>query len=106
MFGTSETRGLPHATANKSFASDIDAAISSTGLLSDNEIRSIKKSAGNDPAMKQYIDQATKLLTSGNHGDIVAILVEIARYLKGIASAPANKSPLFSASRPNIPVFQ
>lgn len=106
MFGTSETRGLPHATANKSFASDIDSAISSTGLLSDNEIRSIKKSAGNDPAMKQYIDQATKLLTSGNHGDIVAILVEIARYLKGIASAPANKSPLFSASRPNIPVFQ
>ena len=106
MFGTSETRGLPRATANKSFASDIDSAISSTGLLSDNEIRSIKKSSGNDPAMKQYIDQATKLLTSGNHGDIVAILVEIARYLKGIASAPANKSPLFSASRPNVPVFQ
>lgn len=106
MFGTSETRRLPHATPNSSFASDIDSAISSTGLLSDNEIRSIKKSVGNDPAMKQYIDQATKLLTSGNHGDIVAILVEIARYLKGIASAPANKSPLFSASRPNIPVFQ
>lgn len=78
------------------------------GILSDTEINEILSEAGvsNSAAMKQYIEQAKHLSGNANNkGDIIAVLLEIARYLKGIAASPANKPPMMSVARPYTPAY-
>jgi uncharacterized membrane protein YgaE (UPF0421/DUF939 family) len=78
------------------------------GILSDAEIKEILSAAGlsNTTAMKQYIEYAKLLVGNANNkDDIIAVLLEIARYLKGIAAAPANKLPMMSVARPYTPAY-
>ena len=100
MFSNEAVSGLPRASAKDGFSS-------TSGLLSQDDIMSLESAAGsNSSIMKQYIDQANKLVSSDNKGDIIAILMEIAKYLKGIASAPSNKSSAIPVGRPLTPVYR
>lgn len=100
MFSNDAVSGLPRASAGEGFGS-------TSGLLSQEDIMSLESAAGsNSSIMKQYIDQANKLVSGDNKGDIIAILMEIARYLKGIASAPSNKSNAIPVGRPLTPVYR
>jgi hypothetical protein len=78
--------------------------LNKNGILSDEDMQSILKEAGvsNSYAMKQYIAQARELVSeSGNSEDIIAILTEIARYLRGMSSKP----PMVAATRPHNQVY-
>lgn len=100
MFSNDAVSGLPRASAGEGFGS-------TSGLLSQEDIMSLENAAGsNSSIMKRYIDQANKLVSSDNKGDIIAILMEIAKYLKGIASAPSNKSSTIPVGRPLTPVYR
>lgn len=100
MFSNDTVSGLPRASAR-------DGLGTTSGLLSQDDIMSLESAAGsNSSIMRQYIDQANKLVSSDNKGDIIAILMEIAKYLKGIAAAPSNKSSAIPVGRPLTPVYR
>lgn len=100
MFSNDAVSGLPRASAREGLGA-------TSGLLSQDDIMSLESAAGsNSSIMRQYIDQANKLVSSDNKGDIIAILMEIAKYLKGIAAAPSNKSSTIPVGRPLTPVYR
>lgn len=104
MFSASEVSSA-NVSKNIPYESNVNKA---QGILSDAEINEILSEAGvsNSAAMKQYIEQAKQLVVNANSkDDIIAVLLEIARYLKGIAAAPANKPPMMSAARPYTPAY-
>lgn len=79
-------------------------SVSKVGLLSTSDIQNIIHEAGifNASYVAQYAEQANKLLGStASKEDIMTILYEIARYLKGIYSAPANRQHIVPVARPN-----
>lgn len=81
-----------------------ESTVKSVGLLSTSDIQEIMQDAGiNGKAdAAQYVEQANKLLRStASKEDIMTILYEIARYLKGIYSSPANKQHIVPVARPN-----
>jgi hypothetical protein len=104
MFSASEVSSA-NVSKNIPYESNVNKA---QGILSDAEINEILSEAGvsNSAAMKQYIEQAKQLVVNANSkDDIIAVLLEIARYLKGIAAAPANKPPMMSVARPYTPAY-
>lgn len=104
MFSASEVSSA-NVSKNISYEPNVNKA---QGILSDAEINEILSEAGvsNSAAMKQYIEQAKQLVVNANSkDDIIAVLLEIARYLKGIAAAPANKPPMMSVARPYTPAY-
>ena len=109
MFDSSAVSNLPSTSADNIKSREYAAAVNvaSTGLLSESDIQNVEQAAGSNASyIRQYIEQANKLLNSSNKGDIVTILLEIARYLKGIASAPANKPKPMAVGRPIAPIYQ
>ena len=84
---------------------NVNKAINNAGLLSNEEINAILNEAGksNSTTMQQYITQAKDLMNSSNKNDVIAILTEIARYIKGIAIATKPKA--VAVGKPPASVF-
>ena len=84
---------------------NVNKAINNAGLLSNEEINAILNEAGktNSATMQQYITQAKDLMNSSNKNDVIAILTEIARYIKGIAIATKPKA--VAVGKPPASVF-
>jgi uncharacterized membrane protein len=84
---------------------NVNKAINNAGLLSNEEINAILNEAGksNSITMQQYITQAKDLMNSSNKNDVIAILTEIARYIKGIAIATKPKA--VAVGKPPASVF-
>ena len=78
---------------------------SGSGLLTEAEMQAIINEAGlsNSYVMRQYFDQVKSLATNNNKDEIIAVLLEIARSLKGVASN--TKKPIMPATLPAAPVY-
>lgn len=90
---------------SKDTTTNVNKAINNAGLLSNEEINAILNEAGksNSTTMQQYITQAKDLMNSSNKNDVIAILTEIARYIKGIAIATKPKA--VAVGKPPASVF-
>jgi hypothetical protein len=87
-------------TANKNqsdLTTNAKSTIKKAGLLTDEELNNIAKEAGiqNASAMSEFVKQAELILNSNKDKDsIVAILLDIAKYLRGVVTS----------SKPTVPV--
>lgn len=91
---------------SSSFSSSVNSAVKKAGLLSDDELNELAKEAGlqNASAMTEFIKQAEILLNSNKDRDsIVAILLDIAKYLRGAVTS--SKQQMVSAARPAASIY-
>jgi len=116
MFDAAAVKNLPetspkelHDQTNTAFQNvSRDYSTKSVGLFTDEELTSIAAQAGinNSQVMADFIKQAETVLTGNNtgrnHDEIVSILVEIARYLRG---AMQSRSQAVSVSRPPAKMY-
>ena len=75
-------------------------------MLSDDELNELAKEAGlqNASAMTEFIKQAEILLNSNKDRDsIVAILLDIAKYLRGAVTS--SKQQMVSVARPAASIY-
>ena len=83
---------------------------SDTGLISSEEITNlmVQTSGVSRAIAADYAAQAIKMMDGKNKEEVIAILMEIAKYLKGIAvsSISSNKQPMMSVNRPAMSVYQ
>ena len=83
---------------------------SEAGLMSSDEITNlmVETTGVSRSIAAQYAAQAAKLMDGKNKEEVIAILMEIAKCLKGIAvsSISNNKQPMMSVSRPAMSVYQ
>ena len=101
-----ETSGSEIKNYSSSFSSSVSSAVKKAGLLSDDELNELAKEAGlqNASAMTEFIKQAELLLNSNKDRDsIVAILLEIAKYLRGAVTS--SKQQMVSVARPAASVY-
>ena len=101
-----ETSGSEIKNYSSSFSSSVNSAVKKAGLLSDDELNELAKEAGlqNASAMTEFIKQAEILLNSNKDRDsIVAILLEIAKYLRGAVTS--SKQQMVSVARPAASVY-
>ena len=101
-----ETSGSEIKNYSSSFSSSVSSAVKKAGLLSDDELNELAKEAGlqNASAMTEFIKQAEILLNSNKDRDsIVAILLEIAKYLRGAVTP--SKQQMVSVARPAASVY-
>ena len=100
------TSGSEIKNYSSSFSSSVNSAVKKAGLLSDDELNELAKEAGlqNASAMTEFIKQAELLLNSNKDRDsIVAILLEIAKYLRGAVTS--SKQQMVSVSRPAASIY-
>ena len=103
------TSGSEIKNYSSSFSSSVNSAVSSVkkaGLLSDDELNELAKEAGlqNASAMTEFIKQAELLLNSNKDRDsIVAILLDIAKYLRGAVTP--SKQQMVSVARPAASIY-
>lgn len=110
MFDAASVKGLPETSPKElKEATNVSPAYSSiknAGLFTDEELSNIAMQAGidNSYTMAEFMKQAGKAIAdnSGNRDDIISILIEIAKYLKG---AIQSKSPMMSTARPPVKVY-
>lgn len=91
---------------SSSFSSGVNSAVKKAGLLSDDELNELAKEAGlqNASAMTEFIKQAELLLNSNKDRDsIVAILLDIAKYLRGAVTS--SKQQMVSVARPAASIY-
>ena len=91
---------------SSSFSSSVNSAVKKAGLLSDDELNELAKEAGlqNASAMTEFIKQAEILLNSNKDRDsIVAILLDIAKYLRGAVTS--SKQQMVSVARPAASIY-
>lgn len=91
---------------SSSFSSSVNSAVKKAGLLSDDELNELAKEAGlqNASAMTEFIKQAELLLNSNKDRDsIVAILLDIAKYLRGAVTS--SKQQMVSVARPAASIY-
>lgn len=91
---------------SSSFSSSVNSAVKKAGLLSDDELNELAKEAGlqNASAMTEFIKQAEILLNSNKDRDsIVAILLDIAKYLRGAVTP--SKQQMVSVARPAASIY-
>ena len=101
-----ETSGSEIKNYSSSFSSSVNSAVKKAGLLSDDELNELAKEAGlqNASAMTEFIKQAEILLNSNKDRDsIVAILLEIAKYLRGAVTS--SKQQMVSVARPAASIY-
>ena len=100
------TSGSEIKNYSSSFSSSVNSAVKKAGLLSDDELNELAKEAGlqNASAMTEFIKQAEILLNSNKDRDsIVAILLDIAKYLRGAVTS--SKQPMVSVARPAASIY-
>ena len=100
------TSGSEIKNYSSSFSSSVNSAVKKAGLLSDDELNELAKEAGlqNASAMTEFIKQAELLLNSNKDRDsIVAILLEIAKYLRGAVTP--SKQQMVSVARPAASIY-
>ena len=100
------TSGSEIKNYSSSFSSSVNSAVKKAGLLSDDELNELAKEAGlqNASAMTEFIKQAELLLNSNKDRDsIVAILLEIAKYLRGAVTS--SKQQMVSVARPAASIY-
>ena len=100
------TSGSEIKNYSSSFSSSVNSAVKKAGLLSDDELNELAKEAGlqNASAMTEFIKQAEILLNSNKDRDsIVAILLEIAKYLRGAVTS--SKQQMMSVARPAASIY-
>ena len=100
------TSGSEIKNYSSSFSSSVNSAVKKAGLLSDDELNELAKEAGlqNASAMTEFIKQAEILLNSNKDRDsIVAILLDIAKYLRGAVSS--SKQQMVSVARPAASIY-
>lgn len=91
---------------SSSIYSSVNSAVKKAGLLSDDELNELAKEAGlqNASAMTEFIKQAELLLNSNKDRDsIVAILLDIAKYLRGAVTS--SKQQMVSVARPAASIY-
>ena len=91
---------------SSSFSSSVNSAVKKAGLLSDDELNELAKEAGlqNASAMTEFIKQAEILLNSNKDRDsIVAILLDIAKYLRGAVTS--SKQQMMPVARPAASIY-
>ena len=91
---------------SSSIYSSVNSAVKKAGLLSDDELNELAKEAGlqNASAMTEFIKQAEILLNSNKDRDsIVAILLDIAKYLRGAVTS--SKQQMVSVARPAASIY-
>lgn len=108
LFGPTLTASSGSEIKNysSSFSSSVNSAVKKAGLLSDDELNELAKEAGlqNASAMTEFIKQAEILLNSNKDRDsIVAILLDIAKYLRGAVTS--SKQQMVSVSRPAASIY-
>ena len=83
-------------------------SVKDTGLMTSEEITDllVKQTGVNAAAAAQYVSQAMSLIDGKSQGEVLAVLIEIAKYIKGIALTGANKGQIMSAVRPPMSVYQ
>lgn len=81
--------------------------VSDLGLLTSDEIASIMaQTTGVSTAIAaQYATQAMKLMDGKNQDEVIAVLIEIAKVLKGIAISNMGNRPNVPVSRPAASVY-
>ena len=95
-----------YSSADANFSSSVNSAVKKAGLLSDDELNELAKEAGlqNASAMTEFVKQAELLLNSNKDKDsIVAILLDIAKYLRGAVTS--SKQPMMSVARPAASMY-
>ena len=100
------TSGSDIKNYSSSFSSSVNSAVKKAGLLSDDELNELAKEAGlqNASAMTEFIKQAELLLNSNKDRDsIVAILLDIAKYLRGAVTS--SKQQMVSVARPAASIY-
>ena len=100
------TSGSEIKNYSSSFSSSVNSAVKKAGLLSDDELNELAKEAGlqNASAMTEFIKQAEILLNSNKDRDsIVAILLDIAKYLRGAVTS--SKQQMVSVARPAASIY-
>ena len=116
MFEQTSGEWKPPANSSVSFGPGIsDAALKSSveanmssiedaGLLSNEQISSVLANASGADAKlaASYAAEAAKLMNGSNKEEIIAILTEIARTIRGIA---ISKKPMMSVNRPAISTY-
>lgn len=107
-FGPTSTASSGSEIKNysSSFSSSVNSAVKKAGLLSDDELNELAKEAGlqNASAMTEFIKQAEILLNSNKDRDsIVAILLDIAKYLRGAVTS--SKQQMVSVARPAASIY-
>lgn len=107
-FGPTSTASSGSEIKNysSSFSSSVNSAVKKAGLLSDDELNELAKEAGlqNASAMTEFIKQAELLLNSNKDRDsIVAILLDIAKYLRGAVTS--SKQQMVSVARPAASIY-
>ena len=107
-FGPTSTAASGSEIKNysSSFSSSVNSAVKKAGLLSDDELNELAKEAGlqNASAMTEFIKQAEILLNSNKDRDsIVAILLDIAKYLRGAVTS--SKQQMVSVARPAASIY-
>ena len=103
---TSTASGSEIKNYSSSFSSSVNSAVKKAGLLSDDELNELAKEAGlqNASAMTEFIKQAELLLNSNKDRDsIVAILLDIAKYLRGAVTS--SKQQMVSVARPAASIY-
>ena len=100
------TSGSEIKNYSRSFSSSVNSAVKKAGLLSDDELNELAKEAGlqNASAMTEFIKQAEILLNSNKDRDsIVAILLDIAKYLRGAVTS--SKQQMMPVARPAASIY-
>ena len=95
--------GMSDAALSRSVEANM-SSVEDAGLLSNEQISSVLANASGADAKlaASYAAEAAKLMNSGNKEEIIAILTEIARTIRGIATS---KKPLMSVNRPAISTY-
>lgn len=95
--------GMSDAALSRSVEANM-SSVEDAGLLSNEQISSVLANASGADAKlaASYAAEAAKLMNGSNKEEIIAILTEIARTIRGIATS---KKPLMSVNRPAISTY-